>query len=346
MDAPTARQVIEEELQKLGLAMDVFESLDVQTVLGSASIAQVHRGGLRNGNVDVAVKIQYRNIESLMMADLANFRLLGEILQRTELKFDLVRPVQELSRQLALEFDFKNEARNMAEIRYALRKVKQMSVPEAIPGLVSRRLLVMTFLDGIPLTKLDGALEKRETRTVRLVGRRIMKNLTACYGKMILTDGFFQADCTCLISYRHAYVILIPFLTFRMCAYLFRYMFAGHPGNIIVRNDRVDSGLLDFGQTKRFSNETRLTFVTLVDAMARKDTTGKKRMDYAMFDTASVPGVSDNPFGEESTMKEGSIDDLRKDLFLLLRTMQILKGLCHATFNSDFSMISSWGHTA
>ncbi|KAI0557399.1 Protein kinase-like protein [Gracilaria domingensis] len=311
------------------------------------------------------------------MADLANFRLLGEILQRTELKFDLVRPVQELSRQLAFEFDFKNEARNMAEIRYALRKVKQVSVPEAIPGLVSRRLLVMTFLDGIPLTKLDGALEKRGRRTVRLVGRRIMKNLTACYGKMILTDGFFQADCTCLISYRHAYVILIPFLTFRMCAYLFQYMFAGHPGNIIVRNDRVDIGLLDFGQTKRFSNEARLAFVTLVDAMARKDTTGvatgleelgirvghkpgreKRRglakhaltlegkMAYTMFDTATVPGVSDNPFGEESTMKEGSIDDLPKDLFFLLRTMQILKGLCHATFNFDFSMISSWGHTA
>ncbi|KAI0558467.1 hypothetical protein FGB62_209g02 [Gracilaria domingensis] len=171
IDAPTARQVIEEELQKLCLAMDVFESLDVQTVLGSASIAQVHRGRLRNGKVDVAVKIRYPNIESPMIAELANFRSLGEILQPTELKFDLVRPVQELSRQLALEFDFKNEARNMAEIWHALRKVKQVSVLEAIPGLVSRRLLFMTFLDGMPLTKLDGALKKRGRRTVRLVRR-------------------------------------------------------------------------------------------------------------------------------------------------------------------------------
>ncbi|KAI0557682.1 Protein kinase-like protein [Gracilaria domingensis] len=316
MNAPTARQVIEEELHKLGLAMDVSESLNFQIVLGSASIAQVHRGRLRNGNVDVAVKIQYPNIESLMMADLANFRLLGEILQRTELKFDLIRPVQELSRQLVLNSTSKTKRETW--LRF---------------GLVSRRLLVRTFLDGIPLTKLDGALEKRGKQTVRLVGRRIIKNLTACYGKMILTDGFFQADCTCLISYRHAYVIPIPFLTFRMCAYLFRYIFAGHPGNIIVRNDRVDIGLLDFGQTKRFSNETRLAFVTLVDAMARKDTTGvatgleelgirvghkpgrekrrglakhaltlEEKMAYTMFDTAKIPGVSDNPFGEESTM--------------------------------------------
>eukprot|EP00178_Gracilaria_changii_P010081 TRINITY_DN293_c0_g1_i1.p1 TRINITY_DN293_c0_g1~~TRINITY_DN293_c0_g1_i1.p1 ORF type:complete len:522 (+),score=99.59 TRINITY_DN293_c0_g1_i1:3506-5071(+) len=345
MDAPTTVQVIEHELHQLGLSMDVFESLDVHNVLGSASVAQVHRGRLRDGSVDVAVKIQFPNVERLMMADLANFRVLGEILQRTELKFDLVQPVQELSRQLAMEFDFRHEARNMAEIRYALRRVKQVSVPEAIPGLVSRRLLVMTFLDGIPLSKLDGALEKRGRRTVRLVGRRIMKNLTACYGKMILTDGFFQADC--------------------------------HPGNIIVRNDKVDIGLLDFGQTKRFSNETRLAFVKLVDAMARKDTPGvaagleqlgirightaamekrkghakhsltlEEKMAYTMFDTASVPGVNDNPFGEGSTMKEGSIDELPKELFFLLRTMQILKGLCHATFNSDFSIISSWRHIA
>eukprot|EP00737_Agarophyton_chilense_P004121 gb/GEZJ01005037.1/.p1 GENE.gb/GEZJ01005037.1/~~gb/GEZJ01005037.1/.p1 ORF type:complete len:578 (-),score=76.38 gb/GEZJ01005037.1/:655-2133(-) len=345
MDARTAYQVIQHELVNLGFSMDVFESLDVDNVLGSASVAQVHRARLRDSKLDVAVKVQFPNVQSLMMTDLANFRVLGEILQRTELKFDLVKPVQELSRQLALEFDFNNEARNMAEIRYALRKVRQVSVPEAIPGLVSRRLLVMTFIDGIPLTRLDGTLEKRGRRAVRLVGRKIMKNLTACYGKMILTDGFFQADC--------------------------------HPGNIIVRNANVDIGLVDFGQTKRFSNETRLAFVKLVDAMARKDTTGvavgldqlgirighkpvlqpgralakpaltlEEKLAYTMFDTASIPGVNDNPFGEGSTMKEGSIDNLPRDLFFLLRTMQILKGLCHATFNSDFSMISSWGNIA
>lgn len=192
----TARLVVQQELHQLGHSMDVFEWLDLDNVLGSASIAQVHKGRLRNGHTDVAVKIQYPNVESLMMADLANFRALGEILQRTELKFDLVRPVHELKRQLSLEFDFKNEANNMAEIRYALRKVKQVCVPEAIPSLVSRRLLVMTFIDGVPLTKLDGSLANRGKRAVRYVGRRIMKNLTACYGKMILTDGFFQADCT------------------------------------------------------------------------------------------------------------------------------------------------------
>lgn len=188
-------RVIEAELKQLGHTIHVFQSIDLQHVLGSASIAQVHHARLRRSNLDVAIKVQFPNMERLMMSDLANFRLLGHILQKTELKFDLIRPVEELSRQLAMEFDFKKEATHMAEIRYALRNVKQVSIPEPISGLVSRRLLVMTYLDGLPMTKLEELLGEGKKGVVRYIGRKVLMNLTACYGKMILSDGFFQADC-------------------------------------------------------------------------------------------------------------------------------------------------------
>lgn len=61
-----------------------------------------------------------------------------------------------------------------------------------------------------------------------------------------------------------------------------------------------------------------------------------------MFDTAGVAGVSDNPFSEESALRHGTLSNLPNDLFFLLRTIQILKGLCKATHNSDFSMVHSW----
>eukprot|EP00177_Eucheuma_denticulatum_P007143 GFKZ01012980.1.p1 GENE.GFKZ01012980.1~~GFKZ01012980.1.p1 ORF type:complete len:215 (-),score=33.44 GFKZ01012980.1:718-1362(-) len=192
MPESQARHVIEQELQRLGKTPAIFSSLDLGTVLGSASIAQVHRGALRDGNIDIAIKIQFPHMERIMLSDLANYRVLAEILQRTELKFDLVRPIQELAKQVAMEFDFEAEARGMTEIRGALRNVRGVSVPEVIPGLVSRRLLVMTYLDGVPLTKLDGKLGDR---AVRVLGRKVLRNLTDCYGKMILRDGFFQADC-------------------------------------------------------------------------------------------------------------------------------------------------------
>lgn len=155
------------------------------------------------------------------------------------------------------------------------------------------------------------------------------------------------------------------------------YIVIGHPGNVLILNSYLDIGLLDFGQTKRFSDDLRMSFVMLVDAMARKNPTdvikgmerlgikvlrkpSKKKLQkksnhnltfeeklaYTMFDTASVPGVSDNPFAENSSLTDGSVENLPKDLFLLLRTMQILKGLCNKTFNSDFSVISQWSRIA
>lgn len=195
MPPETAKEIVENELQNLGQTLDIFEPIDFTTVLGSASIAQVHRAKLRNGE-EVAIKIQHVDMERRMMSDLANFRLLGEVLQRTELKFDLVSPVQELKKQIRLEFDFENEARGMLAIRRSLRHLRGISVPGVIPGLVSKSLLVMTFVEGTPMTRLATVIGNRGKRTVRSVGRKILNHLADGYGKMILTDGFFQADCT------------------------------------------------------------------------------------------------------------------------------------------------------
>lgn len=196
MPPAQAEQVINAELEKLGKSIAIFKSLDLKNVLGSASIAQVHRGVLQEGNIDVAVKVQFPDMERLMMSDLANFRVLAEVLQRTELKFDLSGPVQELAKQVSMEFDFESEARGMTEIRAALSNVKGVQIPRVIPGLASRRLLIMTYLDGVPMTKLESKLGKLyNPRVVRTLGRRVLRKLSVAYGKMILTDGFFQADC-------------------------------------------------------------------------------------------------------------------------------------------------------
>lgn len=50
--------------------------------------------------------------------------------QNTELKFDLVSPVDELAKQLRMEFDFKHEARVMDAIGKTLQ-VSSLSSPRA-----------------------------------------------------------------------------------------------------------------------------------------------------------------------------------------------------------------------
>lgn len=56
----------------------------------------------------------------------------------------------------------------------------------------------MDFLDGVQITRLADEMKKRRINPDGLVARRakrrILEDLTAAYGHMILRDGFFQAD--------------------------------------------------------------------------------------------------------------------------------------------------------
>lgn len=416
MPAAVAHAVLQSELRALGHDASIFEPIDYDSsVLGSASIAQVHRARLRDGGIDVALKLQHPRMEQLMMSDLANFRALGEILQRTELKFDLIRPVRELRRQLALEFDFLHEAKAMLRIRHSLASVRGVTIPIPINGLASRALLVMSFVDGAPLTRLARLTRNRSKRAVRLLGRKIMRRLAQSYAKMVLVDGYFHADCTskcfifCVYLKTYRYVIFLGFMSsisdelltfffFFCCHACFVFIFewvvyactcgcfdalTGHPGNIVITNSNVDIGLLDFGQTKRLTETQRIWFARLVYAMAQRDApaiaagmrglgievkhnrprgsggtasasakslqstlTLEEKLAYTMFDTASVKGVSDNPFSSESALRSGSVSNLPQDLMFLLRTIQILKGLCKATYNDNFSLVAMWKNTA
>lgn len=69
----------------------------------------------------VAVKIQYPGALPTMKRDLVQIRRAAVFLQKTELKFDLASPVDELAAQVRLEFDFVREARLMTRIRDHLR---------------------------------------------------------------------------------------------------------------------------------------------------------------------------------------------------------------------------------
>jgi hypothetical protein len=69
-------------------------------VAHAAASGHVPDGGL------VAVKIQYPGALQTMTLDLVNLRSVSAFLQKTELQFDLVSAVDELQKQIHLEFDF------------------------------------------------------------------------------------------------------------------------------------------------------------------------------------------------------------------------------------------------
>lgn len=184
---------------------DVFVEFD-EVPLGAASIAQVHRAVLseKYGGRQVAVKIQRPSIESKLMGDISNLKNLAKTFRNNpSLPLDYYTVFAELESQLADEFDFVAEAVAMDRIYNALIRAPDgrprevpLVIPRPIPGLVSRRVLVQDYLEGVPLSRLKEEMAKKgiaaDSPEAKLFGQKLMKALTTVFGQTILETGFFH----------------------------------------------------------------------------------------------------------------------------------------------------------
>lgn len=184
---------------------DVFEEFE-EVPLGSASVAQVHRAVLtkKYGNREVAVKVQRPLIEEKLMGDVANLKLLAKLFRRADLPIDYYTVFSELEEQLKDEFDFGAEAASMERMRNilttdenGLHRESPIVTPRSVPTLVSRRVLVMEYLNGVPLSRVSSEMQKKgipaDGVEAKLFARKLLKSLTTAFGWSILESGFFHA---------------------------------------------------------------------------------------------------------------------------------------------------------
>ena len=247
MDATLAKAVVAKELLNRDEKFsDVFAEFDDEP-LGAASVAQVHRAVLteKYGGREVAIKIQRPSIESKLLGDVANLKQVSKTF-RDLLPLDYYTVMSELEKQLADEFDFVAEAVAMDRIYQGLTRSLDGSelteppivLPRPVPGLISKRVLVMDYLKGVPLSRAREEMARRgidpESPEAKLFGRKLLKALTYSFGRNILETGFFHAD--------------------------------PHPGNIFVL-ENGDIGLIDFGQVKQISGRSRETLAKVMIAL-------------------------------------------------------------------------------
>lgn len=324
--------------KELGRSTDeLFERIDVEP-LGSASIAQVHRARFKGYKNDVVVKVQHPGVQDLMMTDIRNLQAFALYMQKTDIKFDLYSVTREMEKQIGHEFNFLREADAMERIRrflYKNNKKSSVLVPRVIQDLVTRRVLVMEYMDGIPILKLGDEIEKRginpDGKVAAAAKQNILKSLTLAYGQMILKSGFFHAD--------------------------------PHPGNILIcRGSQV--ALLDYGQVKDLPEKLRLGYANLVLAIADNDPTRASdsyrelgidtfsnckdeqrelfKLAQTMFDTKLPPGVTMlQPFSEESSIKKIAVQAFPEELFCVLRTVHLLRGLS-VGLGINYSCAEQW----
>jgi len=179
--------IIEQETGKK--IEDLFDRLDEKT-LGSASIGQVHRARLKNGD-EIVVKVQRPEVKELIDTDLA---ILTEIAKRGESYFEkngiinVLDVVNTFKKTMQKELDYNNEARNVEQFRIYYKRNKTFYVPKAYKELSTDKVLITEFAEGCKITNLE------QLKSWGLDPVQIAENGMNIYLSQMFEHGFFHAD--------------------------------------------------------------------------------------------------------------------------------------------------------
>ena len=181
--------VIKQQVEReLGRPIEqVFKSFD-ETPLASASLAQVHAAVLHDGS-EVAVKVQYPDIEDIVRTDLANMRRACEIYERSiRSRSSCCRCSRSSPAHIGFELDFEREAKSADRVRKLSRTTRACWCRASIRSSRSERVMTMQKLQGIKIT------DKQRILDAGLKPREVLQDLMHIFVHMIMADGFFQAD--------------------------------------------------------------------------------------------------------------------------------------------------------
>ncbi|PLX17268.1 MAG: hypothetical protein C0601_07910 [Candidatus Muiribacterium halophilum] len=182
-----AIKVLEYELGgKIGEFFRDFDEIPVS----SASIAQVHRGVLKNGAV-VAIKIQRPNIKEKIRADLEIMFFLSTIIKKYFTEYDFIQPealVEDMSDRLIKELDFYNEINNIRRFIDIYEKDENVVIPKVYREFSTEKVIVMEYIEG---EKLSSYIELEKDIKARKEIARIGADAML---KQVFEAGFFHGD--------------------------------------------------------------------------------------------------------------------------------------------------------
>lgn len=151
----------------------------------AASLGQVHRAKLLDGR-DVAVKIQYPDMGSLVAADIKQLGIALSLYERWSPALRTQNALDEITERLAEELDYEREARHIALYRHILKNHTDVTLPMVTPDLSTKRVLTLSYLDGTPLkNQLDQSDERRN---------QMAKTLFRAWYKPLYSYGILHGD--------------------------------------------------------------------------------------------------------------------------------------------------------
>jgi len=132
---------------------DMFEYFNEKPI-SSASIAQVHEARLKSTGERVAVKVQHTWLKEQCVGDVRLIDLAVNIGQRIFPGFKYQWFADELKRNMPKELNFTMEAANAERISNIVKDYPNIKVPKVYNALSNDRVLVMEFVEGIPINQI------------------------------------------------------------------------------------------------------------------------------------------------------------------------------------------------
>ena len=219
---------------------DLFEDLEREPI-SAASLGQVHRGILKNGQ-RVAVKVQRPGLREQITLDLYIVRNIAAWLNSNIglIRSDLVALIDELGKRVFEEMDYLNEADNAERFRELHRQNPRIAVPTIHREVTSRRVLTMEWIEGVKLTNLEAV------RELGIDPDDMVQVGVNCSLQQLLEHGFFHAD--------------------------------PHPGNLLaIADGRLC--YLDFGMMSEVTRESRTGLIQAVVHLVNRNF-GKLSKDF------------------------------------------------------------------
>ena len=175
---------------ELGIEVDDYFDEIEEEPMASASIGQVFRGKLKNGE-KVVVKIQRENIKPVVEVDLEIMKSLAKTLEKyyEDMKrMNIGDVVESFEKMLNEELSLSNELRNIERFANNFKEDKRIHVPIVYKHLSNDHILTMEMIEGFKITDKEKIVE---------IGKKpeeVARTGLDLYLVQFLKHGFFHAD--------------------------------------------------------------------------------------------------------------------------------------------------------